>query len=343
MRRVPWCDSTTAAGPPRIRVERFCGKSRYRVHVLGEFKAIKVHYRFGENTAPCGMTDGCGYCRDSQWKTRWEHVAAALLKDDKANLWVPIVAIVTEGGARKIQAAPAGPHRGRVLDVWRAQQGTAKVLHIKEVGRIDPPYPAFDLEPHLLRVWFPGDATIPAGEVPAPVQFRPEEAGPRPAVNAEIFRHSPEAAGLIHRYVAGLRGPAPAPESSLQEQLPEGYSAPVPVPQPATEPAPVPPPAAAPIAAAAPVPTDTPDVIPVPVRELAALQRGARPPKDPAAAGDVLADVLDLRKLRRKPAAELTADEAVAAGRSMAYTVAGVPAAHRNGRHPAPTANGGAR
>ena len=190
MRRLVWSDSSTAAAPPRIRVERFCGKPRERVHLIGEMRPLKTHYRFGENTMPCFAPDVCPFCTDPAWKARYEFFGPALVMDRKAQLWVPIVAVLTQGGGNKLRAAPAGPHRGRLLEIWRVQQGSSSVLHLKELSRIEPMLPPFDVMPHLHRLWFPADADQPAAEMPAPVPFTNEDP-PRAQLPIEPERIDP--------------------------------------------------------------------------------------------------------------------------------------------------------
>jgi hypothetical protein len=342
MRRLAWCDSTTATAPPRVRVERFCGKARYRVHVLGEFRAVKVHFKFGENTVPCAGPDPCHYCGDPQvWKTRWEHFAAALLRDDHANLFVPIVAILTDGGFKKVARCGAGSYRGRLLDIWRVHQGTTKVLQVRETGRVDPPYPAFDIEPHLLRMWFPHDTTIPAGEVPPPLAFEPEAIGTRPVAPAEVFVPSEEARSIIRSYVARLAA-EPAAEPARQPAAPPN---PVPPPTPPAAPPPPPPvvppvPPAPPIAVVEPAVTRAPAVPePAPAAPAPGRKRvGLTPTPDQAM------DALRRRAARAKPASELDAEEAVEFGRIVDFVIGDrVPSTIpiRNGKHPGK--NGGDR
>jgi hypothetical protein len=218
MNRLSWCDSTTATAPPRVRVERFCGTTRRSVHLLGEVRCIKVHHREGENTVPCGAPQECPYCTDPRWKLRTEHFAPALLQNKKANVWLHVVAVFTPGGWNKINARPAGPHRGRLLEVWRQGQGNARggVLMVKEVARIDPPIPAFDIEPHLLALWFPEERELPPAQIPEPIPYVPDAAPVQQS--AAPFKFTAEAAAKMDEWRARLRGEQDAQEDAEEEK-----------------------------------------------------------------------------------------------------------------------------
>jgi hypothetical protein len=115
----------TALAIPRVRVERFCGLARRRVHLLGEVLHQKTHHRQNENTVPCLDPDPCPHCAEPLWKTRVEHFAPALMMDEKLKMWVPIVAVFTPGGRNKLDKKD-GPYRGRMLEVYRQKRGNAQ-------------------------------------------------------------------------------------------------------------------------------------------------------------------------------------------------------------------------
>ncbi|VTU02755.1 unnamed protein product [Gemmataceae bacterium] len=210
MPTLSWCESTTAASPHPVRVERFCGKSRHRVHLLGEVRPLKVHFRLGENTVPCLETERpCPFCADPMWKPRHEHFGPALLMDPKEGQWKQIVAVFTPGGWNQLYKAPPGPHRGRLLDIWRHGQGSAGggLLKLKEVSRIDPNYPAFDVLPHLIRCWFPFAKDLPPVDALPPVPVVAYEA-PARQPEPEPVKVSAEVAKQFHEYAARFATPA---------------------------------------------------------------------------------------------------------------------------------------
>ena len=185
VRRLAWRDSATASAPPRVRVERFRGSMSRTVHLLGEVRCKKTHHRIGENTVPCLEPDHCPFCAEPIWRPRFEHFGPALVKSPRDLIWVPVVAVFTPGGWKKLNDGVPGPHRGRVLRVWRSSKGSATggVLNVQEKGRVEPPIPGFDVEPHLLRLWFPDDGELPPAEIPAAVPFTAEQVAhqvPRP-------------------------------------------------------------------------------------------------------------------------------------------------------------------
>ncbi|VTR95258.1 unnamed protein product [Gemmata massiliana] len=299
MPRFSWSDCSTAAELPRVRAERFLGKSKYRVHLLGEVRPIKVHKRAGENTMPCLAPDACPFCADPVWKPKVEWFGPALLQNNKEKLWVPIVAVFTSGGGTKLRSSPPGPHRGRLLEVWRVAQGTAQggVLHLKELSRVDPLIPAFDVLPHLHRLWFPNEEPIDKVEVPAPIPFTAEEPIPQP--KPEPFKLSSDVADSLRSYVNRLRGgDAPKP---TQEQ-----------PKPA-EPAP---------AAEERPPAGKGGITPNADKVVGAIQRRLNQGHAEDAARQ--------RELRSKPAEELKPGEAVEAGRIFDYVLGG-PDPSKNG------------
>ncbi|MDY3562197.1 hypothetical protein R5W23_003646, partial [Gemmata sp. JC673] len=229
MPRLTWSDSSQAVALPRVRVERFNGKSRYRVHLLGEVRCLRVHKRAGENTMPCLAPDPCPFCADPIWKPKLEWFGPALLMDKKENLWVPVVAVFTSGGGNKLRKCAPGPHRGRMLDVYRVGQGTAQggILEVKELVRVDPLVPEFDVLPHLHRLWFPNEAVPVEAEVPAAVPFTPEQAPSIAEAKAEPFRVSEDVKKALHRYAkTGQRDEEPAP--AAPEPPPPAAPAPVP-------------------------------------------------------------------------------------------------------------------
>lgn len=212
MKRLAWRDSATATAPPRVRVDRFRGSARRTVHLLGEVRCIKTHHKDKENTVPCLAPEPCPYCADPLWRPRHEFFGPALVRNDTDSIWEPIVAVFTQGGWNKIKATPQGPHRGRVLKVWRRSQGNATggVLLVEEKARIEPIVPPFDVEPHLLRMWFPHEADLPPAEMPAAVPFTSADVPSRPD-RPEPFKLTPEAAALIVEMGRKARGePEPA-------------------------------------------------------------------------------------------------------------------------------------
>lgn len=243
MRSIAWSDSSQAS-PQRtpVKVERFGGKTRFRVHLLGEVRCKRVHYRLGENTMPCLDPEPCPFCADPIWKIRNEFFGPAKVMDPKRELWVPIVAVFTQGAWNQMQGGQPRPWRGRVLDAWRQPQGTTTVLKVKELSVTEPDMPAFEIEPVLLRTWFPHENGLPPVVVPEPVPYLVE----RPRAPVPVPTPVPkEAAAMLHAYVAKMRGDVkpdgeatnPAPENRLDG----GGTAPVP----ATPTPPAPTPAAA--------------------------------------------------------------------------------------------------
>ncbi len=306
MRRLHWSDSSTAAAPPRVRVERFCGKSskRHRVHLLGEMRCKKTHYRFGENTMPCLAPEQCPFCADLAWKMRFEFFGPALDQDPGNKVWVPIIAVLTQGAWNKLAVGAPGAHRGRLLDVWRVQQGSARVLQVKELGRVEPLMPSFDIEPHLLRMWFPNDGSYPPAEIPAPIPFTAEELH-RPLPVAEPMKLTPEQKAAVDAKAAALREKWGISRDAE-----------------AAEPAP----AAAPPATPAPTPAAKPSMTPTPAKALSAIDKRI---KDGTAA-----DKLRRQAAKEKAANELTPAEAVEFGRVADYVLGLAPAADaiRNGK-----------
>lgn len=179
MQRLNWRDPALAVAPPRVRVERFRGTARRVVHLLGEVRAIKTHHKDKENTVPCLESEGqaCPFCAEPLWRPRYEFFGPALHRNDADMVWEPVVAVFTQGGWNKLKSCPGGMHRGRLLKVWRRTHGNATggVLMLEEVSRIEPVVPGFDIEPHLLRLWFPSDPELPAVEIPPAVPFTAEE------------------------------------------------------------------------------------------------------------------------------------------------------------------------
>lgn len=283
MRRLNWCASTQPPSVPRVKVERFCGRRRFRVHLLGELRAIKTHYRFGENTQPCHEPDPCPFCAEPLWKVRREYFAPALVMDEASQLWLPIVAVFTQGAWRLVEKGGAGPCRGRLLDVWRVQQGGANTLKVRELSRIDPLVPAFDVEPHLLRLWFPGESDLPPVELPAPVPFTAEAAPPPPPPpDAEPLRFSDEARAKLRAYCA--------------RHVAEAEARPAETPPAAASPATIPP-------ATSPPATSPP-------------RRSMTPP------ADLCVSAAERRRLASLPAEDLTAEDAVRIGRVTDYVLA---------------------
>src|SRR5262249_27765540 len=102
-RKVQWSDAPQAALPPRLRVERFKGKMRRRVQLLGDIRCKVVHFTRDENTMPClAPGERCPFCEDARWKTRNEFYVAALELDKSRQVWEPIVAVLTPGGWNKL-------------------------------------------------------------------------------------------------------------------------------------------------------------------------------------------------------------------------------------------------
>jgi hypothetical protein len=359
MRRLSWRDSATAAAPPRIRVERFCGKrSRHRVHLLGEVRCKKTHYKFGENTVPCLEPEACPFCAERSefgvpvWKSRLEFFGPALVMDEDLKLWVPIVAVFTQGAWNAIRKAPLGPDRGRLLEVERRPRGSTRVLLVKELSRIDPVVPAFDVEPHLLRLWFPDDESLPEAEIPAAVPFTTQRPPCIETPRAEPTRMTPEQLAQIKAQLARARGEVPvAPAAAAAEPETGVKQEPVAAAIEIGEQVPVvleinvmgatqapastftsPPPGAP----APKKPTSPPAVSPM----MAAAARRHSPSvvaNDPEA----LAELERKRLAKLKPAEELTPVEALEAGRILDYVVKGkVKNAQTNGQHQNGHANG---
>lgn len=179
MMRLKWRDSATAVARPRIRVERFLGKKKHRVHLLADPQCHQVHYKHEENTVGCLAPDPCPKCGPSAgWKTRLEHYAPALVQDEKVKLWVPIVAVLTAGGYKDLAKCPAGAMRGRMLEISRLRKGPVNQMKIRELTRVDPIIPAFDPEPYVVALWWPelAEQLPPDGYVPDPIPYVDEPA-----------------------------------------------------------------------------------------------------------------------------------------------------------------------
>lgn len=244
MKRLSWRESASAVAPPRLKVERFLGRGKHRVHLIGELRCKKVHHKFKENTRPCAEPEPCALCSDNTWKSRLEYYAPALVKSEEERLWVPIVAVFTPGGFNHLKKFPPGAYRGRLLDVWRNGQGNAGggVLLVKEVSRIDPCVPPFDVTPHLLRLWDETAEGVPPAQMPAGVPFTDEEVETIKPVPTLSLPPSPEERAKAQKLLRARLGR----EQTDDEATPTSAAAPA-----ATSP-PTSPPAAP---AAAPQPT----------------------------------------------------------------------------------------
>lgn len=217
MKRLSWRDSATATAPPRVEVDRFRGTTRRTVHLLGEIRCIQTHRKKAsrsedqENTVPCLKPDPCPFCLDPLWHTRLEHFGPALRRNNADSIWQPIVAVFTPGGWNQFKRFPAGPHRGRLLSVFRTTRGsvTGGLLRVIEQSRIEPMIPAFDVEPHLLRMWFPQEEDLPPAEVPQAVPFTAEDV-PTSAPKPEPFHLSEEERARVRAIsaarIAEMRG-----------------------------------------------------------------------------------------------------------------------------------------
>jgi hypothetical protein len=142
-----------------VPVDRFLGtKIRKRIWIVADPIRRKSHWKAGMNSLPCQEPHHCELCElqtKGEWTVTVEGYAAAYLFVEAKKSWVPIVAVFTQGLLRKLGN---GPHRGRQLVISRVKQGAATVLNFEELVRAEPlNFPAFDVRPHLERMWFPGE------------------------------------------------------------------------------------------------------------------------------------------------------------------------------------------
>jgi len=188
MPALPWRGGLPPA-PVRVRVERFSTQSiKHRVWFLDDCRILTMHFCYREASIPCFAPSPCPCCDDPRWKKRTEGFAAVLIRNDREHRWEPAVAVLTHGAMKQIGN---GPHRGIVCNIRRVMQGNQKIPKVEVLPSVDPPIPAFDIEPHLHAMWFPADSAHNAADVPEPIPFEPEA---KPQVVAEPMRSiiSPE-------------------------------------------------------------------------------------------------------------------------------------------------------
>lgn len=188
MKSLSWLPGQSPVAPGRrVPVERFGKTSKTRTYTVWLLADVRCRYTHwpqhgrGSGSMPCLKPNVCPYCDDATaWHKRREGFAPALLQSKCGRRWDHIVAAFTSGA---VGMMPAGPHAGLKLKVWREQHKDSfvKPLKVEEIIRMSPPAHPFDIEPWLLRMWFPHDEELPEAEAPEPIEaaiFRPEAPEP---------------------------------------------------------------------------------------------------------------------------------------------------------------------
>lgn len=242
MQKLSWPTGVSpVAASERVPIERFGPSNRrWVIWLLEDVRTRYTHWPQhlrGSGSLPCLKPLACPMCSDVQWHKRIEGYAPALSMNAKARRWENIVAVFTEGSLRLL---PPAPQTGLQIQVWREKQGRSPVGKLKiapfgkdwESSRFQLLTPAFDVEPWLMRMWFPHESHPPV-DPPQDLPFDAKKAYEAP--EPEPTKLDPEMLAKLHEQLKsnGMLNHAAKVHAELVEVL--GAGAP-----PAAEPEPEP-------------------------------------------------------------------------------------------------------
>jgi hypothetical protein len=318
----------TPAEVKRRYFEFFPAGTHREVLIVGDLVEQFVHWVKGEtNKKLCGARSGyCKLCEDSATSKdvglrQVEYYAPAFVRPWREREFTQQVCVFSAGALEVIlKLIPLDAPRGHRLDVERYKHGNSARFKIKPLDGLPAGFPAalpaaFDVQPFVrARAGLPDDSARPMVFLPS---FRCESVSVLP-----VGRPKP------------LDLPA-ADFEKVRAKIAEAKAHFAP--PPATPPA-VPTPAAAPTPPT-PAPVERMDGTTPPepaagVVDAALKRRGVKPPSILAADPEAQAVVERKRALKNKSADELTAEEAVASGRTVSYVASGLPMADaiKNGK-----------